>query len=66
MNLNLEQRIEKGEIAILAVGGHKCPEMICQSDPPDREVTVGGSTSGLYEAEKVWRGKCGCYRRFIA
>ena len=50
----------------VAGGGHKWPEMICQSDPPDKEVTVGGSTSGLYEAEKVWRGKCGCYRRFIA
>ena len=25
--------------------------MICQSDPPDKEVTVIGSTSG----------KCGCY-----
>ena len=50
----------------LAVVGHKGLEMICQSDPPDKEVTVVGSTSGLYEAENVWRGKCGCYRRCIA
>ena len=66
MNLNLEQRIEKRRDSHLAVGGHKCPQMICQSDPPDKEVTVVGSTRGLYEAEQVWRGKCGCYRRFIA